>query len=338
MFNNLKEFIVHQNPSMKDRTINHLAKECIVSYLSTIGIETSMHRFNRWIRVANSNKQVGTKGRKVEIKHMVKYLKHKTSGHIIASQYKAWNDTIRQMMWLDLVMGPIQKKAESTGDKVFIIQDNCGLHKTDLVEQQYVDLHMLPAFLPENVTGILEVMDLMVNGVLKADQRKHAADQIFVAFRKYRDEVKAKGYNNVPKFKPPRHHLHEGILNLLHQFENGPFISDKFKTSMAKCFQDTGCAANDVGEFKQYTESKVCCGSTSVSNISSVVDLTIDEIADKSSSIENLPLEEIVGDYVESLQHYDDDQQDDHDEFLDDQDELNELLDDDDEEEEDDDE
>ena len=29
-----------------------------------------------------------------KIKHMVKYLKHKTRGHIITSQYKAWNDII----------------------------------------------------------------------------------------------------------------------------------------------------------------------------------------------------------------------------------------------------
>ena len=37
--------------------------------------------------------------------HKVKYLKHKINEHIITSQYKAWNDTIRQMMWLELVMG-----------------------------------------------------------------------------------------------------------------------------------------------------------------------------------------------------------------------------------------
>ena len=57
----------------------------------------------------------GEKQREIEedgnkIKHSVKYLKHKTNGHIITSQFKAWNDTIRRMMWLDLVLGPIQRK------------------------------------------------------------------------------------------------------------------------------------------------------------------------------------------------------------------------------------
>ena len=46
-------------------------------------------------------------------------------------------------------MGPIQSKAAETGDKVFIIQDNCKLHKTDDVIKQYTDLCMIPAFLPE---------------------------------------------------------------------------------------------------------------------------------------------------------------------------------------------
>ena len=48
-------------------------------------------------------------------------------------------------------MGPIQSKAAETGDKVFIIQDNCKLHKTDDVIKQYTDLCMIPAFLPENM-------------------------------------------------------------------------------------------------------------------------------------------------------------------------------------------
>ena len=269
-----------------------------------------------------------------KIKHMVKYLKHKTRGHIITSQYKAWNDTIRQMMWLDLVMGPIQKEAEKTGDKVFVVQDNCGLHKTFHVEQQYVVLNMLSAFLPENMTATLQVMDLMVNGLLKVDQRRNAANDTFLAFRKYRNEVKVKGYNNVPKFKAPRPHLHDGILNLFKQFDNGPFISENFKASMAKCFQDTGCAANEFGEFKQYTESKVCCGSTSISNSSSVIDLTVDEI-----NLNNLKIDDIVGDYIESLQNLDDEDNeilnnDETDEFLQDSEELNDLLDDEDDEDE----
>ena len=147
------------------------------------------------------------------------------------------------MMWLDLVMGPIQREAEKT------VQDNCGLHKTSHVQLQYVDLKMLSAFLPENMTAILQVIDLMVNGLLKVDQRKNAANQTFLAFRRYRNEVKVKGYKNVPKFKAPRPQLHEGILNLFKQFDEGPFITEKFKASMAKCFQDTGCAANEFGEF-----------------------------------------------------------------------------------------
>ena len=203
---------------------------------------------NNW-EIFVLQKEIEEDGNK--IKHSVKYWKHKTNGHIITSQFKAWNDTIRQMMWLDLVMGPIQREAEKTDDKVFVVQVNCGLHKTSHVQQQYVDLKMLSAFLPENMTAILQAIDLMVNGLLKVDQRKNAANQTFLAFRRiwYRNEVKVKGYKNVPKFKAPRPQLHEGILNLFEQFDEGPFITENFKASMAKCFQDTGCAANEFGEF-----------------------------------------------------------------------------------------
>ena len=233
--------------------------------------------------------------------HKVKYLKHKINEHIITSQYKAWNDTIRQMMWLELVMGPIQREAEKTGDKVFIIQDNCGLHKTDDVDKQYVDLNMTAAFLPENMTAILQVMDLIVNGLLKTNQRNYTAQQIVVAFREYRDKVIIKGYKNVPKFKPPRPSLHDGIINLLKQFDSGPFQELKLKASMTKCFQDTGCAPYDKCEFKQYKESKILCGTTPLSNTCSVIDLTVENAS---------PIEEFVEEYISALQHCDDSDQD----------------------------
>ena len=36
----------------------------------------------------------------------VNYLRHNTKGHIITSQAKAWNDTIRMVMWLELIVMP----------------------------------------------------------------------------------------------------------------------------------------------------------------------------------------------------------------------------------------
>ena len=102
--------------------------------------------------------------------------------------------------------------------------------------------------------------------------KKNAANQTFLAFRGYRNENKVKEYHDVPKFKAPLPQLHEEILNLFRQIDQCPFITGKFKASMAKCFHVTGCAANEFCEFKQ------CCGSTSISNSNSnsVIDLTVD--------------------------------------------------------------
>jgi hypothetical protein len=36
--------------------------------------------------------------------HKCWYLRHKTTHHIITSQYKAWNDTVRMMMWIELLI------------------------------------------------------------------------------------------------------------------------------------------------------------------------------------------------------------------------------------------
>ena len=55
------------------------------------------------------------------------------------------------------------------------------------------------------------------------------------------------------KVKSPRGNIIEGVLNLLKQFEKTTFMSDEFKSSMRKSFQNIGCVAND-----QYKGFQVC--------------------------------------------------------------------------------
>ena len=42
----------------------------------------------------------------VTAEHKVKYLRHIESGHTVTSQHKAWNDTVRMCMWVDLILKP----------------------------------------------------------------------------------------------------------------------------------------------------------------------------------------------------------------------------------------
>ena len=41
---------------------------------------------------------------KVTAEHKVYYLIHEVTGHVFTSQVKAWNDTVRMVLWFDLVI------------------------------------------------------------------------------------------------------------------------------------------------------------------------------------------------------------------------------------------
>ena len=47
--------------------------------------------------------------------------------------------------------------------------DNCGVHKGDCLDAIYEEANVEVGYLPENMTYILQVLDLVVNGPIKAD-------------------------------------------------------------------------------------------------------------------------------------------------------------------------
>jgi hypothetical protein len=64
--------------------------------------------------------------------HKVHYIIHRETGIVMTSQVKAWNDTVRMCMWLDLVMKPIMDR----DGKMLIWMDNCGSHNTKAVSKR----------------------------------------------------------------------------------------------------------------------------------------------------------------------------------------------------------
>jgi len=44
--------------------------------------------------------------------HSVNYLIHTRTGNVITSQYKAWNDTVRMAMLIDLILKPESEKPD----------------------------------------------------------------------------------------------------------------------------------------------------------------------------------------------------------------------------------
>lgn len=68
--------------------------------------------------------------------HACYYIIHKDTGHVITSQYKGWNDTVRMIMWLETVIKPMKERL----GKLMIWFDNCGCHKTSMVDEVISEL------------------------------------------------------------------------------------------------------------------------------------------------------------------------------------------------------
>ena len=123
------------------------------------------------------NKEFTVKG--VTALHKIIYVIHEGTRHVITSQYKAWNDSIRMCMWFEVVIKPIKDR---TG-KTLLWCDNCGSQKPTCVYETIEEIGVDVAFLPKNMTGELQVLDLVSNGPLKAHIRKKRANTLYKSFQ-----------------------------------------------------------------------------------------------------------------------------------------------------------
>ena len=56
----------------------------------------------------------------------------------------------------------------------------------------------------------------------------------------------------IPKWTCPKPTLHQCILDLCELFQQGAFVTQKFKDSVKASFISTGCSPNSNGSFQQY--------------------------------------------------------------------------------------
>ena len=87
--------------------------------------------------------------------HKINYLIH-TSGAVITSQYKAYNDSIRMAMFIKLILGPYAAKVapteNPTDSKLYLWQDNCSLHKVKWLDSIYTEQGVTVGYLHANMT------------------------------------------------------------------------------------------------------------------------------------------------------------------------------------------
>jgi hypothetical protein len=194
--------------------------------------------------------------------HACYYIINEVTGHVITSQYKAWNDSIRMIMWLETVVKPLKEKL----GKLMIWFDNCGCHKTAIVDEVISELSVQIACLPPNMTGILQVLDLVVNGPLKAHTRNLRGARIVESFKEFSKEYRKEAAKDVhertlPAFHPPKPEMLEGIKDLFDLLANG-FKEIGFVEGIKRSFVSTGCVPIDdhdesIKIFKPYSKHNI---------------------------------------------------------------------------------
>ena len=196
--------------------------------------------------------------------HKIIYIIHEETHHIITSQVKAWNDTIRMVMWYELLIKPIKERL----GKMLLWCDNCGSHKTSSVKDVIEEIGIDVAFLPRNMTGELQVLDLVVNGPLKAHIRNNRANRLYSHFQKYRLERAADRMLPVNErknvgFNPPKPTQVEGMKDLIKLFKE-QMTEERFQASIKRSFIKTGTLPTIFDDpsqsptFAEYRKESLC--------------------------------------------------------------------------------
>ena len=109
-----------------------------------------------------------------------------------------------------------------------------------------------------NMTDLLQVMDLVVNGPLKAHMRRFRCASLFAYFQSWKlkwlqELLKPAGTRVMPAFTPPKPVLIDG-LNMLRTVSAEVFAKDEFKQGLVRAFVKVGLAESvDTGNFCNYT-------------------------------------------------------------------------------------
>jgi len=156
-------------------------------------------------------------------------------------------------MWLDVLIGPHYQRKSG---KALLIWENCGSHNTKAVKDLLAAWGITERKLPKNMTGKLQIMDLVVNGPYKAAIRRKRIASLFQYMQSWKvkrlqEMAKAAEERELPPFKPPKPNLAAGLKNSF-EVERELFDKDSFKTALHRTFVSAGQAPGKDGKFAVY--------------------------------------------------------------------------------------
>lgn len=182
------------------------------------------------------------------------YLIH-NDGTVITVQNNAWMDSTGMALWCDTQIGPRMRERRS---KTLMVWDNCGPHKVQAVRDVLAEWNIEVADLPPKMTDTLQVMDLAVNGPLKAAIRRHRTNELFEYFQEWkirRLTAATRPGASLPEFSPPKPKLANGLEALFECLANSLATND-FKQSMQRTFVKVGLWKGRDNEFVVYRSHK----------------------------------------------------------------------------------
>lgn len=206
--------------------------------------------WRRTLTLANKKKQMITQ------EYVRPYLFHTATAVVITVQLKAWMDTAGICMWADVQLGPHFAKKRK---KCLLVWDNCGPHKVAAVREVFKEWGIRSEELPPKMTDILQVMDLIVNGPLKAGIRRARIEDLFSFFQSWKiarlQHMAKKDGTLPPAFKPPKPTLAKGLLTIFKVIKEN-LETPRFKQSMKQCFVHVGLSKGPDGTYAVYSPTK----------------------------------------------------------------------------------
>lgn len=155
-------------------------------------------------------------------------------------------------MWIDLILVPLKGLGP-----MIMWMDNCGSHKTDAIRQLFEFFGIYNPFYPRNMTAILQVLDLIVNGPIKTLTRHSNAKAHYESFKSFKTIW---NFRTCCKIRNEIQSSLTIIKNSYKEFNSilcWRFQKESFKKSIQKTFLSTGTAPNEDGTFVEYSNNKL---------------------------------------------------------------------------------
>jgi hypothetical protein len=179
------------------------------------------------------------------------FLRNRDTGAIATIQGNVRMDGPHFCMWLDLVVKPflVQKLRN---EPTLLILDSFKGHLTEMVKEKlktpaFAD-RLRIEFMPVNMTDKLQVMDLVVNGPLKAHMRSVRTQALFDPFQVF---LRNRKINSKLEWAPPIPTTSEG-LDLTLQACSKVFGDGNFIAGVQKAFVKIGLVPDASGTYVNY--------------------------------------------------------------------------------------